>query len=97
MFKNFRRTPSAWGWFNVPAAVVPIREAVEDTRVRISMADTKVAAAYWNACRSLPVITLERPRQYFQRWRETYHCRVLGTELIFESEAELLYFILKWS
>ena len=64
--------------------------------IRVSMADPRFQQAYWNAVRALPVITLERPRQYFQRWRETYCCKVLGTEVIFDNDEDYTWFMLRW-
>ena len=64
--------------------------------VKVSMADPGFHQAYWNAVRALPVITLEQPRQYFQRWRETYRCKVLKTDVIFDNDEDYTWFMLRW-
>jgi hypothetical protein len=65
--------------------------------IRIQISDPNYNQAYLNACHALPVIALEKPRQYFQRWEETYSCRVRGDYLEFPNEETLSWFVLKWS
>ena len=71
--------------------------------IRVSTADPAFNRAWANAHRALPVETLERPRQYGQRWRETYRCRVdpsdskLGkTWYIFDQDEDYTWFMLRW-
>ena len=58
--------------------------------------------AYWNAKRTLPVETLETPRQYGQRWREAFRCRIDGksphgkTYYIFDRDEDYTWFMLRW-
>lgn len=65
--------------------------------IEVKISDPDFHDAYWRACRALPVITLERPRQYFQRWHETYRCRVMGEKVVFDREEDFTWFMLKWS
>jgi hypothetical protein len=73
--------------------------------IRVSTADPTFNRAYHNASRALPVIELERPKQYGQRWREAYRCRVdatadtvLGeTVYIFDRDEDYTWFMLRWS
>jgi hypothetical protein len=71
--------------------------------IRVSTADTNFNRAWCNAHRELPVETLERPRQYGQRWREAYRCRVDptdsklgGTYYIFDRDEDYTWFMLRW-
>lgn len=71
--------------------------------IRVSTADPGFHQAYLNAFRALPVEQLESPRQYGQRWREAYRCRVdptdskLGeTYYIFDHDEDYTWFILRW-
>jgi hypothetical protein len=71
--------------------------------IRVSTADPAFNRAYHNACRALPVETLESPRQYGQRWREAYRCRVEvaqqtlpHTYYIFDQDADYTWFMLRW-
>jgi len=71
--------------------------------IRVSTADINFNRAWCNAHRELPVETLERPRQYGQRWREAYRCRVdptdskLGeTYYIFDRDEDYTWFMLRW-
>ena len=73
--------------------------------IRVSTKDPEFNRAYWRATRALPVIELEQPRQYGQRWREAYRCRVdptantvLGeTVYIFDRDEDYTWFMLRWS
>lgn len=72
--------------------------------IRVSTADPTFNQAYCNAFRALPVEELESPRQYGQRWRETYHCRVEATDenwphavYVFDSDEDYTWFMLRWS
>jgi hypothetical protein len=72
--------------------------------IRVSTADPTFNQAWCNAHRALPVHNLERPRQYGERWREAYRCRVdpndskLGeTYYIFDCDEDYTWFMLKWS
>jgi hypothetical protein len=70
--------------------------------IRVSTTDPAFNHAYWNANRALPVITLESPRQYGQRWREAYRCRVdpgeefPHTYYVFDRDADYTWFMLRW-
>jgi hypothetical protein len=72
--------------------------------IRVSTKDPTFNQAWCNASRTLPVLTLEMPRQYGQRWREAYRCRVdpnageIG-ELyyIFDRDEDYTWFMLQWS
>ena len=71
--------------------------------IRVSTADPTFNRAFWNAKRALPVETLESPRQYGQRWRETYRCRIEPaqqtlphTYYIFDQDADYTWFMLRW-
>lgn len=76
---------------------------VEVGLIKISTKDSAFNTAWCNAHRALPVIELERPRQYGQRWREAYRCRVdstnskLGeTYYIFDHDEDYTWFMLRW-
>jgi hypothetical protein len=70
--------------------------------IRASTADPGFNRAYLNARRALPVDTLESPRQYGQKWRETYRCRVESGELfphsyyVFDRDEDYTWFMLQW-
>jgi hypothetical protein len=72
--------------------------------IRVSTADPVFNQAWANAYRALPVETLEMPRQYGQRWREEYRCRVDGldttdsvhTFYIFDRDEDYTWFMLRW-
>jgi hypothetical protein len=71
--------------------------------IRVSTQDPIFNQAWCRAFRALPVETLERPRQYGQRWREAYRCRVdselskLGeTYYIFDRDEDYTWFMLQW-
>lgn len=71
--------------------------------IRVDVMDDAFNRAYWNAKRTLPVETLETPRQYGQRWREAFKCRVDGnspshtTYYIFDNDEDYTWFMLKWA
>ncbi len=65
--------------------------------IRVKITDSNVNGAYLNAYRNLPVIQLERPRQYYQRWEETYSCRVRGDYVEFPDEETYIWFVLKYA
>ena len=71
--------------------------------IRVSAADESFDRAIWNARRALPVEQLETPRQYGERWRETYRCRVErgdqfpNTYYVFDRDEDYTWFMLKWS
>lgn len=72
--------------------------------IRVNVMDEAFNRAYWNAKRTLPVETLESPRQYGQRWRETFKCRVDSsspkdkdtTYYIFDNDEDYTWFMLRW-
>jgi hypothetical protein len=72
--------------------------------IRVKTSDPGFHEAYWRACRALPVITLESPRQYGARWREAYRCRVDATAntvvgetvYIFDRDEDYTWFMLRW-
>ena len=71
--------------------------------IRVSTRDEAFNQAYCNAMRALPVHELERPRQYGQRWREAYRCRVEPDSsiwpdhyYIFDRDEDYTWFMLKW-
>ena len=70
--------------------------------IRVNVMDEAFNRAYWNAKRTLPVETLETPRQYGARWREAFRCRVDpnphagGTFYIFDQDEDYTWFMLRW-
>jgi hypothetical protein len=73
--------------------------------IRVDVLDDRFNRAYWNARRTLPVEHLELPRQYGQRWREAFRCRVdpnsppgkFGTVYyIFDRDEDYTWFMLRW-
>ena len=72
--------------------------------IRISTKDPAFNKAWCNAHRALPVIELERPRQYGERWREAYRCRVDAngnnkideTYYVFDNDEDYTWFMLRW-
>ena len=70
--------------------------------IRVDILDPGFNPAYCNAMRALPVETLERPRQYGERWREAYRCRVDPkidkgrTYMIFDHDEDYTWFMLRW-
>jgi len=72
--------------------------------VRVNVLDDLFNRAYWNARRTLPVEHLELPRQYGQRWREKFRCRVEQGNLltnqvyyVFDNDEDYTWFMLKYS
>ena len=71
--------------------------------IRIDVLDDRFNRAYWNAKRTLPVEHLEMPRQYGQRWREAFRCRVDSNSpqgkiyYIFDRDEDYTWFMLKWT
>jgi hypothetical protein len=70
--------------------------------IRVDIMDPTFNPAYCNAMRALPVHELERPRQYGERWRETYRCRIEpkldkgATYMIFDRDEDYTWFMLRW-
>ena len=70
--------------------------------IRIDILDDRFNRAYWNAKRTLPVEHLEMPRQYGQRWREAFKCRVDSASprgkiyYIFDCDEDYTWFMLRW-
>jgi hypothetical protein len=71
--------------------------------IRVSTADPVFNRAYLNAFRALPLGDLEGPRQYGQRWRAAYRCRVEigGAEwphcsYVFDRDEDYTWFMLRW-
>ena len=70
--------------------------------IRVNVLDDSFNIAYWNAKRTLPVHELELPRQYGQRWREAFKCRVDGKSppgtyfYIFDNDEDYTWFMLKY-
>jgi hypothetical protein len=65
--------------------------------IRVAIMDPDFNQAYWNASRTLPVHHLERPRQYFLRWIETFGCRQRGDYVEFDTEQDYMMFMLRWA
>jgi hypothetical protein len=72
--------------------------------IRVSTADPAFNRAFWNAKRTLPVERLETPRQYGQRWREAFKCRIEPaqqtlphTYYIFDRDEDYTWFMLRWA
>jgi hypothetical protein len=72
--------------------------------IKVSTKDEAFNRAWCNANCALPVHALERPRQYGQRWREAYRCRVDPTsnefgviDYIFDRDEDYTWFMLRWS
>lgn len=72
--------------------------------ITVSTDNTTFKQAYLNAFRALPIESMESPRQYGQRWREAYRCRIEPnsgpwphTTYIFDRDEDYTMFILKWS
>ena len=72
--------------------------------IKVNVMDPAFNRAYWRANRALPVELLETPRQFGQRWRETYCCRVDpdsgpgpgDKNYIFDNDADYTWFMLQW-
>ena len=71
--------------------------------IRVNVMDDAFNRAYWNAKRTLPVERLESPRQYGQRWREAFRCRIDpsssrdNTYYIFDCDEDYTWFMLKFA
>ena len=70
--------------------------------IKVSTKDESFMRAYHNARRALPVETLESPRQYGARWRETYKCRIEAGDIdetiyVFDRNEDYTWFMLRWS
>jgi len=65
--------------------------------------DSSFNQAWKNAKRALPVEPLESPRQYGERWRETFKCRIdpnsaiTDTYYIFDRDEDYTVFMLRWA
>ena len=70
--------------------------------IRASTRDPAFNQAWAKAYRALPVINLEMPRQYGERWREAYRCRTeVGGEFphtfyVFDRDEDYTWFMLRW-
>jgi hypothetical protein len=70
--------------------------------IRVNVKDDAFNRAFWNAKRTLPVHQLETPRQYGQRWREAFKCRIESDDLretvyyIFDRDEDYTWFMLRW-
>ena len=73
--------------------------------IRVSTQDPAFNKAWAKAYRALPVLNLEQPRQYGERWRDEYRCRVDGldstgigthTYYVFDCDADYTWFMLRW-
>jgi len=70
--------------------------------IKVSVSDEVFNRAYWNARRTLPVETLESPRQYGRRWREEFKCRpelIAHTReicYVFDRDEDYTWFMLRW-
>jgi hypothetical protein len=64
--------------------------------IKVKISDPEFNKAYFNAQHNLPVIPQEKPRQYYQRWEETFSCRIRGEYVEFPNEETYTWFILKW-
>jgi hypothetical protein len=72
--------------------------------IRVNVMDDSFNRAFWRAKSALPVDDLESPRQYGQRWREAYRCRVDPDSslrpdeyyYIFDQDADYTWFMLQW-
>lgn len=71
--------------------------------IRVNVLDEAFNRAYNNARRALPVEPLESPRQYGERWREAYKCRIEpdsawnSTYYVFDRDEDYTVFILRWT
>ena len=74
---------------------------VEVGMIRVNVMEEPFNTAYWNAKRTLPVEHLETPRQYGQRWRREFRCRVDPDSIgdvcyIFDRDEDYTWFMLRW-
>lgn len=71
--------------------------------IRVEVLDPLFNPAWCNAKRLLPVEPMETPRQYGNRLRETFKCRVdpqsdpRKVYYIFDRDEDYTWFMLKWS
>jgi hypothetical protein len=70
--------------------------------IKVNVLDDVFNRAYWAAKRTLPVEHLELPRQYGQRWRAQFKCRIesgIGqqTYYVFDHDEDYTWFMLKYS
>lgn len=72
--------------------------------IRVNTKDPAFNTAWCNAHRALPVEPMESPRQYGERWREAYRCRVEAgsapwpdTCYVFDCDEDYTWFMLRWS
>ena len=71
--------------------------------IRVNVMDEVFNQAYNNACRALPVEPMESPRQYGERWREAYKCKVEpnsewpSTYYVFDNNEDYVMFMLRWA
>lgn len=72
--------------------------------IKVSTRDPVFNQAWCNAWRALPVAALESPRQYGQRWREEFKCRVEyksdiwpDTCYVFDRDEDYTWFMMRWS
>jgi hypothetical protein len=70
--------------------------------IKVSTKDESFNQAWCNAHLALPVETLESPRQYGERWREAYRCRIVRGEefphtyYVFDRDEDYTWFMLRW-
>lgn len=71
--------------------------------IKVSTKDKIFQTAYHRARFALPVEQLESPRQYGERWREAYHCRVEAgsagwphTTYVFDCDEDYTWFMVRW-
>lgn len=71
--------------------------------IKVEVLDPLFNPAWCNAKRSLPVEPLETPRQYSNRLRETFKCRIepqcdaRNVYYIFDNDEDYTMFMLRWS
>lgn len=70
----------------------------------VNTQDEEFNRAYCNAWRALPIEEMETPKQYSERWRETYRCRVVSgskpwpdIEYVFDNDEDYTWFMLQWA
>jgi hypothetical protein len=71
--------------------------------IKVSTGDPAFQEAYRKAHVALPVLALELPREYGQRWREAYRCRVEPGEefphsyYVFDRDEDYTWFMMRWA
>ncbi len=71
--------------------------------IKVNVLDDAFNRAYWDAKRTLPVEHLEQPRQYGQRWRDAFKCRIDSKSprdtiyYIFDRDEDYTWFMLRWA